>query len=125
LDKEHADTLSTSRWIGFGGDEIQISVDTVGDEYFLTAEKPAVGIAHRRRLNGCDVRAGSRLGDTERADLAAGSHVTQMGVLLLPGAETYEVRLGDFVVRAQGHAHAACMRLANLFAHDDCHAAIG
>ena len=95
----------------------------VADVALVPVQLPrAVRLAHGARLHVVHVRAGVRLGEGERGELAAAGEVGQEALLLLVGAEQHDALHADRLVHAHDHAerrvdlrellrHAAVARL--------------
>ena len=60
------------RRVGFGGDDHQIAVDTVGDESLRTVQDVAVPVTSRGGGDAREIASGSRFGHGDRGDQLAG-----------------------------------------------------
>ena len=94
--------------IGDGEHDRDVGARAVGHELLAAVENPVAVAQHRARAQVVRLGAGLRLGQTERADPAAGREVLQIAVFLRGAAEVEDRPAADRVV----HAHQRGARSA-------------
>ena len=76
---------------GFGSDEIQIRIHTIGDKNFAAIEHPSVTLAFGCGANACNVRTGAWLCDAHSSNRFASNHIWQIFSLLRRSARMVQM----------------------------------
>ena len=78
-------------YAGFGSDEIQVGIHTVGDKNFAAIEHPPVTLAFGCGANTCNVRTGAWLRDAYSCNRFASNHIWQILSLLRRSARMVQM----------------------------------
>ena len=118
LHHEHRDRLRGTR-VGraFGGDEIDVGVDAVGDEHLAAVEDVVVALEARRGADRRDVGAGIGLGDGDRRDHLSFDRGDEVALAQLVGAELVQRRRRHVRLHRDPHRHPGVVAADDLLEH--------